>query len=618
MSDRQLIPPAVFLNGSGGRFGDKKRPNGTVINGKEQTQVDIIGLVRDNKVRELYVPIVTSNGNSSISSNTGRDPQYVENWSIKLPVVNWEILRGQTPRDLIDETKRAVESAGGRVGKGKDDVKIIAWVEGPFTLHPGNKALNTELNHAILRDSNNSPIQEKYENGKPKTGLVFLDPLDPKVQANLRNTIVAAANKPGVTAIAIDDHFGINFDPQKPETAAIRSVILQRYLNEMPDSCFRRNEDRKPVVRTFENLEPAKANQWLQDQITQFVGDIKRSLPQGVELWASTNRPNNAQRNQLQDVKTWTDKGYIDRLNIQFYRSPAEFNNQWDGLQRELASIPRIQNRQVPVSIALASELPSAGINLTPQEMQTQIRQVQDPNNTVPTYAVAFDDIRWSKKQQELQRPQQQPQRKGETPIQTVTAVVPDSRPNPATTNVEPDNTPNETPPPTTIPINETTAPNLTGSYETTLLEFRANLARLKDAIATIPVPPEGYPKTWSAAERPKDLLTQRPVSERDQAFVLAQFFRRENQQNGIRGTGMDQITTDSKQFATALFDDGRFEVYRTNDYLAFVQVDPNGNVSLLRPLDNVESYAAEKLQPQLLSATLPPEIQQPRGFDRG
>jgi hypothetical protein len=278
-----------------------------------------------------------------------------------------------------------------------------------------------------------------------------------------------------------------------------------------------------------------------------------------------------------------------------------------------------IQNRQVPVSIALASELPSAGINLTPQEMQAQVQRVQSANNLVSTYAVAFDDIRWRNKQQELQRPQQQtqPQRKSETPIQTVTAV-PDSRPNPATTNVEPDNTPNETPPPTTIPINETTAPNLTGSYETTLLEFRANLARLKDAIATIPVPPEGYPKTWSAAERPKDLLTQRPVSERDQAFVLAQFFRRENQQNGIRGTGMDQITTNSKQFATALFDDGRFEVYRTNDYLAFVQVDPNGNVSLLRPLDNVESYAAEKLQPQLLSATLPPEIQQPRGFDRG
>jgi hypothetical protein len=130
MSDKQLIPSAVFLNGSGSRFGDRKLRDGTIIDGKEQTQKDIVRLVRDNKVRELYVPVVTSNGNSSISSNIGRDPQYVENWSIRVPVINWEILRGQIPRDLIDETKRAVESAGGRVGKGKDDIKIIAWVEG--------------------------------------------------------------------------------------------------------------------------------------------------------------------------------------------------------------------------------------------------------------------------------------------------------------------------------------------------------------------------------------------------------------------------------------------------------------------------------------------------------
>jgi hypothetical protein len=154
-------------------------------------------------------------------------------------------------------------------------------------------------------------------------------------------------------------------------------------------------------------------------------------------------------------------------------------------------------------------------------------------------------------------------------------------------------------------------------AYEVTSKEFRANISRLNDAIASLPVPPTGYPKTWSAADRPKDLLNQKPVSERDQAFVLVQAFLQINQKNGYRPTGADQVTTNGQYFATSQFDNGQFEVYRTNDYLPFLQIDPQGNVSLLRPLNEEESNVVQGLQPRLLAATLPPEVQQPRGFDR-
>jgi uncharacterized lipoprotein YddW (UPF0748 family) len=396
MSDRQLIPLAVFLNGSGKN-----------LQNKQEVHNRISSLVRDNKVRELYIPIVTSDGRSGIDVDTGRDSRFpTETRNRSLPFLGelWGVMGKETiNRDLIAETRRIVERAGQRVGKGKDDVKIIAWVEGPFTVHPGHKALYNGLQDAVLREVLSSGDFGNQIKGE--AGLVFLDPLDPKVQANLRNTILAAANKNGVTAILIDDHFGINLDLNKPETAKVRNAILQRHLNDIPDSYFNRtNKDdpTKPVPRTLGRLDPEKANQWIREQITRQVSDIKRSLPPGVELWASTNRPSDAQRNQLQDVKTWIDRGYIDRLNIQFYRPLADFNNQWNGLQQELAAIPRIHSRQVPVSVALAGEANQQ--DLPAQDMKAQVERVQNPNNPVPTYAVAFDDIRWSKKQQQLQQ----------------------------------------------------------------------------------------------------------------------------------------------------------------------------------------------------------------------
>jgi hypothetical protein len=144
-----------------------------------------------------------------------------------------------------------------------------------------------------------------------------------------------------------------------------------------------------------------------------------------VELWASTNPPDNA-RQQLQDVRTWVGNGYIDSLNIQFYRTKDQFNQQWSSLQQQLASIPRIRSGQVPVSVALAAELPTQGVNIPPQEIQAQAQRVQSPNNPVRTYAVAFDDIRWRNKQQELRSQLHQTQKSQVTPehVQAVIATA--------------------------------------------------------------------------------------------------------------------------------------------------------------------------------------------------
>jgi hypothetical protein len=54
------------------------------------------------------------------------------------------------------------------------------------------------------------------------------------------------------------------------------------------------------------------------------------------------------------------------------------------------------------------------------------------------------------------------------------------------------------------------------------LQDVQTSIAQLNQAVAAIPRTPDGYPKTWGATERPPNLLEQPPVTERDQAFVIA------------------------------------------------------------------------------------------------
>ncbi len=228
------------------------------------------------------------------------------------------------------------------------------------------------MKNSVLRDSPASsqpPALESMYND----GNVYLDPFSTEVKDNLRKTILEAAYKGWVTAVFIDDHFGV-------DTRTTVSPVLPKV--------------RAEILKRNSAQSVSDPNQWIRDQLSRQLNDIKYELSsQGVELWASTNIPEYARTTQLQDVASWVSTGKINRLNIQLYRNAADFDRDWPILQREVAAISQMNSRKVYLSIALTAS--NSG-----DEMVRQISKAEDSTNPVPaSYAVGFEDQSWMAKQ---------------------------------------------------------------------------------------------------------------------------------------------------------------------------------------------------------------------------
>jgi Glycosyl hydrolase-like 10 len=335
---RRLLPYALFMNGSGNRF----QENIVLRN-------NVIQLVRDYGVSELYVPIITSDGRASFKTTTGREMKY-------------------SGRDILDEVRAAVIAAGKTVGKGSNDVRICAWVEGPFTVYVGHVSLGGSLNpisswgpfaqsiqSAVLRDPTSASSIPPALESRYNDGTVYLNPFSTVVKDNLRKTILEAAYKGWVAAIIIDDHFGVDTRVTPDVLPKVKTAILKaNSAQSQPDP-----------------------NQWIRDQLTKQLNDIKYELSaQNVELWASTNPPRYARETQLQDVASWVSTGKINRLNIQLYRSSSNFDSEWSNLQDEVSAISQLKSRQVYLSVTLI------GSN-SEDEMFRQVSKANDLSNSI-------------------------------------------------------------------------------------------------------------------------------------------------------------------------------------------------------------------------------------------
>jgi hypothetical protein len=436
---RQNMPSAAFINGSGNALSGPQ--------GRKNLRDNVTSLVNDHGANTLYVPILTSDGRVGVNT-TGdrkdqiyRDRKYEEVRTETVPSP-WGWLgrpdRTRTmryPRDVVDETRDAVNSTGRQAGKGQNDVKVVPWIESAFTTYVGRdtpkvgnlrnpaqvNGFTADMGDAILtRDIKDSkgnvigrvPIEVGNENGrKPENGSgnAYLDPLDPKVQANIRQVIGRAASKDYVSAVMVDDHFGIPLD--KPE---VRGAILARHpvppnyrdaKSQAVEKELAQRLGRKP---TNEQVQQEVENGWLRDQFTAFVNDVKAELkPRNVELWASTNMPDGAKRNQGQDIERWIRTGLVDNWNVQLYRQQqGDFQTDFNRLQRQASQIPQVANGQVPLSVAVsayAGQDPNGKPHqLRPEEMAQRVNYAENPTHQkVRTTTAAFDEGAWLRRIQE-------------------------------------------------------------------------------------------------------------------------------------------------------------------------------------------------------------------------
>jgi Glycosyl hydrolase-like 10 len=380
----------------------------------------------------FFVPILTSDGRVGMNTTDDNKSKIHRDRKYEFQAnPGWPHKDRTYSRDVVDETKDAVNASGKTVGKGSNDAKVVPWVESAFTTYIGRtngpndpylrndlsktKGFTHEMRDQILtkKDANGKevPIEFMNENGNgQKTGNGYLDPLDPKVQKNVREVISKAASKDYVSAIMVDDHFGIPLE--KPD---VRNAILARHP--VGDD-FRRNMRIKGITDP-----KAIEDTWLRSEFTKFVNDVKADLKaKHVQLWASTNLPETAKKNQGQDIDQWIRTGLVDHWNVQLYRNTQKgFEDEYKKLQTQAGKIPQVAKGQVPLSVSIstyAKSDPNAPTSLSPALMAQQVRYAKDPkypqnpklpneprqSKKIKTPTVAFDDGAWLKRVNEQKK----------------------------------------------------------------------------------------------------------------------------------------------------------------------------------------------------------------------
>ena len=382
-----------------------------------------------------YIPFLTADGRTGIGDGYDREGKYPSTEPISVLGMNLPISHTYQ-RDVVDEAKEALQSNHWKVGKDKDAFHIVPWVESAFTAYvprsnPGDKYMpnpqDPKLNlegfaasnrDAILTTERLNPKTGKTEqvpiefmnefnggtyDGKPgkqgtNTGAAYLDPLNAEVQKNVKENILRAASKDYVPAIMIDDHFGIPLD--KPD---VRDAILKRHP--MPDNYIEqlKSQGYKPLndkAKDNENIE----NMWLRGQFTEFVKDVKKSLKEkNVELWASTNLPENAKQSQGQNIEQWINDGLIDNWNVQLYRgNMSDFTRDYDKLQAQAKNIPQVAQNKVPLSIGITAKVDGQPISADLMSQQASYVENKGNNeNNIETKVAAFGDRDWVARMQE-------------------------------------------------------------------------------------------------------------------------------------------------------------------------------------------------------------------------
>ncbi|MBD2100880.1 family 10 glycosylhydrolase [Leptolyngbya sp. FACHB-261] len=179
-------------------------------------------------------------------------------------------------------------------------IVVIPWFEYGFASSPkrqGGHLLQKKPAWAV-RDAQGSLLH--------KGGMTWMNALDPEVQEFMQSLILEVIQKYDVDGIQGDDRL-----PALPAEAGYEPSTLIR---------FRAEFGQAPPA----NPKDSAWLQWRADQLTDFLArlysQIKAIRPQLVVSMAPSVYPWGLQ-NYLQDSKAWMQRGLVDLLHPQIYRS---------------------------------------------------------------------------------------------------------------------------------------------------------------------------------------------------------------------------------------------------------------------------------------------------------
>ncbi len=227
--------------------------------------------------------------------------------------------RGLQGQDVIGELIAAGRNRG---------LVVVPWFEFGFMAPPDSELARRHRDWLTQkRDGGLTSISAAGE-------VVWLNPFRPEVQQLITDLVLEVVNQYGADGIQFDDHMSLPREfGYDPFTVAL----------------YRKDTGREPPA----NAEDPAWVKWRADRLTAFMDRLAkavRAARPGAIISISPNYYDFAYKLQLQDWRTWVQRGIADELLIQIYRQDlASYLPQ--------LSRPEVQDarRRIPTAIAVMS-----------------------------------------------------------------------------------------------------------------------------------------------------------------------------------------------------------------------------------------------------------------------
>ncbi|MFB6274898.1 MAG: glycoside hydrolase family 10 protein [Halothece sp.] len=229
------------------------------------------------------------------------------------------------------------------------DMTVIPWFEFGFMMPVGSPLVKQHPEWLTERHDG-TQVEVKGEHQ-----VVWLNPFHPEVQGFILDLVTEIVSNYDVDGIQFDDHFGL------PVAFGYDDYTSQLYQQEM-------------------NINPPQDPRdtfwvrWRADQLNEFMGKVYHTIKAADPNCLVSVSPNPlhfALPAHLQDWLTWEQRGYIEELVLQVYRTDMErFSDELKRTEVQLA------NSNIPVAIGILSGLKNRSTSM--KLIEKQVKEVRD------------------------------------------------------------------------------------------------------------------------------------------------------------------------------------------------------------------------------------------------
>ena len=246
-------------------------------------------------------------------------------------------------------------------------LRVIPWFEFGF-MAPADSALARAHPDWLTQKADGSTIKAEGEHDR-----VWLNPFHPEVQQFMLDMVSELVANYSIDGFQVDDHFGLpaayGYDPYTV------NLYRQEHGGQGPPA----------------DIHDPEWTRWRADKITNVMGRlfevVKQRQPSAI-MSVSPNPHEFAYKYFLQDWDTWVNRGYVEELIIQLYRSDLG-RFVWE-MGRAPAQAAR---RHIPTAIGVLSGL--RGRPVAMDWIQEQVRAVRDRSYAGVSFFF-YESLWWS------------------------------------------------------------------------------------------------------------------------------------------------------------------------------------------------------------------------------